>query len=124
MYKSVKPRVDAYQLVKEFHQHFQIPQQPGHPMMHTAKVKHLVEELTEYIKAVYDGDREAQLDALVDLVYVALGAAYMDNFNFNDAFEHVHECNMKKVRKSTPRSEWDVVKPEGWEAPNLKGFVV
>jgi predicted HAD superfamily Cof-like phosphohydrolase len=114
---------DLYRMVTEFHNHFNIEKQKAHPMMHAAKIKHLNEELCEYMKAVYNQDREGQLDALVDLVYVALGAAYMDNFNFNGAFHRVHEANMLKMRKSTDRSQWDVVKPDGWQAPDLKQFI-
>ena len=114
---------DLFRMVVEFHNHFNIEQQKGHPLMHSSKIKHLNEELCEYMTAVYNQDREGQLDALVDLIYVALGAAYMDNFNFNAAFQRVHQANMLKVRKSTERSKWDVVKPEGWQAPDLKQFI-
>lgn len=72
--------------------------------------------------AVVEG-LEGQLDALVDLVYVALGTAYLQGFDFNEAWARVHAANMKK-RKALPDgsdskrgSPHDVVKPEGWEPP-------
>jgi predicted HAD superfamily Cof-like phosphohydrolase len=54
---------------------------------------------------------------------VALGTAHYEDFDFNEAFKRVHEANMKKVRKPSKRSQWDVVKPEGWLAPNIKDCV-
>lgn len=71
---------------------------------------------------------DKQLDALVDLVYVALGTAYLQGFDFNEAWRRVHEANMKKVRAlrvidSKRGSTYDVVKPEGWQAPDLSDLV-
>jgi predicted HAD superfamily Cof-like phosphohydrolase len=71
---------------------------------------------------------DKQLDALVDLVYVALGTAYLQGFNFNEAWRRVHEANMKKVRAlravdSARGSTYDVIKPDGWQAPDLSDLV-
>lgn len=103
------------------------------------RVKFMREELTEYtddsnaLAAHLLTDRtdtantafllEKQLDALVDLVYVALGTAYLQGFDFNEAWRRVHEANMKKVRAlreadSKRGSTYDVVKPPGWEPPS------
>lgn len=86
--------------------------------------KFLKEELEEYFRACESRDLPEQLDALVDLVYVALGTAYYHGFNFDEAWRRVHEANMKKVRVARPEdskrgSGYDVVKPPGWQAPNL-----
>jgi hypothetical protein len=71
---------------------------------------------------------EGQLDALVDLVYVALGTAYLQGFDFNEAWRRVHEANMAKVRatdvsQSKRGSTQDVVKPKGWKAPSHLNLV-
>ena len=107
----------------------------------------LLEELLEYFEAVglmvafgEDGDlstkhqlqskfnAEKAFDGLIDLIYVALGNAYLHRFPFNDGWQRVHEANMKKVRASgsdDPRSTakrkhvLNIVKPEGWEPPKL-----
>lgn len=74
------------------------------------------------------------LDALVDLVYVALGTAHIHGFNFSEAWKRVHEANMKKVlAKDCPefvqdkawrdKSPMDIVKPEGWLPPSLEDLV-
>lgn len=71
-----------------------------------------------------------QLDALVDLVYVALGAAYLQ-FGaevFHEAWRRVQAANMAKVRaqsadESKRGSTFDVVKPEGWMPPDHHDLV-
>lgn len=86
--------------------------------------KFLQEELEEYLQAVAEQNLEKQFDALIDLVYVAIGTAYIQGFPFNDGWKLVHEANMKKVRvkrasDSVRGSVYDVVKPTGWVPPNL-----
>lgn len=71
---------------------------------------------------------ETALDSLVDLVYVALGTAYLHGFDFDEAWRRVHEANMRKVRAenesdSKRGSTFDVVKPKGWEPPSHKDLV-
>lgn len=83
------------------------------------------EELDEYILA---DTMEDKFDALIDLVYVALGTAYLHGFNFEEGWNRVHSANMKKVRatqadQSKRGSSQDVVKPEGWEPPDLRDLV-
>lgn len=112
-----------FQQVAAFHQKYELHPDPNNPEFQKARIAHMTEELTEYVKAVKNEDREGQLDALVDLVYVALGTAYIDKFKFDEAFTEVHNANMKKIRQPSARSEWDVVKPEGWQPPKLKEFI-
>jgi len=71
-----------------------------------------------------------QLDALVDLVYVALGTAYLQFGRkvFNEAWRRVQTANMAKVRAqksgdSKRGSTFDVVKPEGWRPPDHHDLV-
>lgn len=71
---------------------------------------------------------EHMLDALVDLVYVAVGTAYLHGFDFDEAWRRVHEANMKKERArragdSKRGSTFDVIKPPGWEPPSHKDLV-
>lgn len=92
------------------------------------RMKFLEEELTEYRAASLSEDLEGQLDALVDLVYVALGTAYLQGFNFREAWKRVHTANMQKIRavdsSASKRSNAnDVVKPPGWTAPDLSDLV-
>ena len=92
------------------------------------RIRFMKEELDEYGQACLDGNKAKQLDALVDLVYVAIGTAYLQGFDFTEAWRRVHAANMKKVRAveasaSVRGSVYDVVKPPGWQAPNLEDLV-
>lgn len=98
------------------------------PNMQEFRSKFLNEELEEYELAVNGSDLEGALDALVDLVYVALGTAHLHGFDFREAWRRVHEANMKKVRvervdQSSRGSLFDVVKPPGWRTPSLSDLV-
>jgi len=87
------------------------------------RYKFLVEEVEEFENAHYAGDLVKAADALADLVYVALGTAYMMGLPFNDVWDLVHHANMKKQRatraeESKRGSRFDVIKPPGWKAPD------
>lgn len=72
---------------------------------------------------------EKKFDALIDLVYVALGTAYLHGFPFDLGWARVHAANMQKVRSASKTNgderggSNDVVKPEGWVAPDLSDLV-
>lgn len=118
--------------IAEFHEKFELayrgaPRQLPPDLQHF-RTKFMREELHEYEEAVILGHKAKQLDALVDLVYVAVGTAYLSGFDFNAAFQRVHLANMKKVRtqseaESTRGSTYDVVKPPGWTPPDLTDLV-
>lgn len=82
---------------------------------------HLGEELREFEGS--HGDLEAQTDALVDLIYVALGRLVEMGVAPGPAFEAVHEANMRKARganaKRPSSGGVDATKPAGWEPPDL-----
>ena len=98
------------------------------------RVNLLQEELREYVvhsqsRAHPTAALEGMLDSLVDLVYVALGTAHLHGFDFREAWRRVHDANMDKVRASLGRvgprgdAQFDVIKPEGWEAPSHTDLV-
>ncbi len=77
--------------------------------------------------AAYAFRLEHMLDALVDLVYVALGTAHLHGFNFREAWRRVQRANMSKVRKDRADADaidsgrapkYDIVKPKEWVAPS------
>lgn len=120
------------QAIKDFHTKFQLEYSgPARELpndLQKFRVKFLAEELAEYIEAIQNKDLEKQFDALIDLVYVAVGTAYLQGFPFNKGFELVQAANMAKVRAlnendSKRGSIYDVVKPEGWVAPDLKPLI-
>lgn len=90
----------------------------------------LQEELDELKLAIDRGELHEQLDALVDLLYVVVGTANAMGFygRLDTAFRRVHEANMQKVlapsRHDSKRdSQWDIVKPAGWEKPDLRDLI-
>lgn len=118
--------------ITEFHQKFSLKYQgaPRALPKDLQKFRNLFlnEELKEYFHSVTEEDLEGQLDALVDLVYVAIGTAYLNGFDFNEAWYRVHKANMSKIRAERPAdskrgSGFDVVKPEGWQPPSLADLV-
>jgi predicted HAD superfamily Cof-like phosphohydrolase len=89
----------------------------------------LQEELDELAKGYKENDREQVLDALIDLVYVALGTADLHGFDFNAGFARVHAANLRKERASSADASkrshaLDVIKPPGWAAPELRDLVL
>lgn len=120
--------MNIFQAIVEFHEKYELVNE-GAPTvlseeMADFRIGFMNEEWQEYCDAHAINDLEGMLDALVDLVYVALGTAYLHGFDFNEAFRRVHEANMLKVRAersgdSKRGSQYDVVKPEGWEPPVL-----
>lgn len=94
------------------------------------RTKFLEEELDEFIEAWGALDLAKAADALVDLVYVAVGTAVMMGVPFDDCWRAVQEANMKKERATSdrdPRSkrahDQDIVKPEGWQPPDIQGII-
>lgn len=118
--------------IKEFHEKFKLPSsdQPAllTPELFSFRSQFLQEELDEFILAHLQGDLAGCLDALVDLVYVALGTAYLMNLPFDKAWEAVHTANMQKVRAARPsdskrHTSFDVIKPPGWKAPDIQRVI-
>lgn len=118
---------------------------PRHPDMEMVRFRlnFLLEELIEIVKAyggvfdVVDGrlcinvpprpegpNHVEVLDGLVDLVVVALGTAHIMGYPFQTAWNLVQRANMSKVRAAKDGSDskrgtgYDIVKPEGWTAPD------
>lgn len=122
----------AMDMIEEFHKKFRLASASKPKVLtrglYEFRTALMQEELDEYHDAYKKKDLEGQLDALVDLVYVVLGTAYIQGLDFNEAFRRVHEANMKKKRvenieDSKRKSSFDVVKPEGWEPPDLGDLV-
>ena len=87
----------------------------------------LMEELAEYTNAITKKDAAGALDALVDIVYIALGTAWLFNLPFEKAWKEVQKANMSKIRaksKSKKRgTTFDVIKPKNWKAPDIEQII-
>jgi predicted HAD superfamily Cof-like phosphohydrolase len=94
------------------------------------RIHFMQEELDEFVDAWANNDLPKMADALVDLVYVALGTAHLMHIPFNDVWDEVQRANMAKVRangaddpRSTRKHTLDVVKPAGWQPPDVKAVL-
>lgn len=88
----------------------------------------LREELDEFYTAHQHADLAGAADALVDLVYVALGTAIMMGLPWQALWDEVQRANMSKVRAASAEdskrgSTLDVVKPPGWVAPDISAVL-
>lgn len=128
-----------FQSVGEFHKKFRLPvagdsASTGPRMIDDEtflyRFQHLHEELHELMRAHRDRDLSGVADALVDLVYVALGTAHFYGIPFDEVFAEIQRANMSKERAdgvNDPRSKrgsaFDVVKPAGWRPPDIAGII-
>ena len=122
--------------IKDFHEKFGL-EYNGKPRslpgdMPDFRRDFMYEELQEYCDASVIDDKEEMFDALIDLMYVTLGTAYLHGFDFEEGWARVHAANMAKIRAVNTESAalvkamgtgrdptYDVVKPEGWTPATL-----
>ena len=90
-------------------------------------VKLIDEEVGELHQAVLANDEVEQLDALIDILVVTIGAIHSAGFDAEAAWKEVMRTNFAKIDHETgkvrKREDGKVLKPLGWEPPNLKEFV-
>lgn len=85
----------------------------------------LREEALEYLRAE---NKEEEFDALIDIIYVAVGTCVLTGYDLEEGWRRVHEANMMKERvsrssESKRGSVMDVKKPKGWKKPDLRDLV-
>lgn len=90
--------------------------------------KNLIEEeFNELTAAEMAEDRVEQLDALVDILVVTIGAIHSMGADAEGAWKEVMRTNFAKIDKDTgkvrKREDGKVLKPVGWTAPKLESFV-
>ena len=85
------------------------------------------EEVCELEEAVAADDKVEQLDALVDILVVTVGAIRAAGWDGEAAWKEVMDTNFAKIDPDTgkvrKREDGKVLKPEGWKAPQLAQFV-
>lgn len=113
--------------IENFHKKFNLPKHETPTLLEGELLKFrtafMKEELEEFEEAVANKDITKTCDALIDLVYVAMGTAYLMNVPWDKCWQHVQDANMQKIRAlkesdSTRGSTYDIVKPKGWVAPD------
>ena len=117
--------------VREFHEKF------GHPVAERpvmidkrralSRAKWMQEEVAEFLIA---DDIYEQADAMIDLMYFALGTMVEMGLEADELFDIVQKANMAKLWPDgkphyNPKDN-KVIKPEGWEdpKPKIKAYIV
>lgn len=80
------------------------------------------EELQELYQAIEEEQSDEIVDALIDIIVVALGTLDAFDIDIKTAWKRVHDANMQKtigIKKSRPNPLGlpDLIKPADWEAP-------
>ena len=87
--------------------------------------KSLIQE--EFQELQEASDMEAELDALIDILVVTIGAIHSAGFDGEGAWKEVMSTNFAKIDSETgkvrKREDGKVLKPLGWLAPNLTPFL-
>ena len=84
------------------------------------------EEVKELMEAISEGHPEHILKELVDVVVVCAGMADTYGWDFDEAFNRVHESNMSKLDdkgKPVYREDGKVLKSDNYKEPNLSDLL-
>jgi predicted HAD superfamily Cof-like phosphohydrolase len=85
------------------------------------------EEHRELKEAVEANDLTEQLDALIDILVVTIGAIHSAGFDGEGAWKEVMMTNFAKIDHETgrvrTREDGKVLKPVGWTPPDLKEYL-
>jgi predicted HAD superfamily Cof-like phosphohydrolase len=90
-------------------------------------LKLIEEEAEELNQAIINKDRVEMLDALIDMLVVTIGAIHSMGADAEGAWKEVMRTNFAKIDKDTgkvrKREDGKVLKPLGWEPPNLRSYI-
>lgn len=85
------------------------------------------EESKELKEAIDNNDLVEVVDALTDILVVTIGALHSMGADAEGAWKEVMRTNFAKIDKETgkvrKREDGKVLKPLGWEPPQLASFV-
>ena len=90
-------------------------------------LKLIQEEVSELQTAVDQNDRVEQLDALIDIMVVTVGAVQSLGVDAEGAWKEVMSTNFSKIDSQTgrvrKREDGKVLKPTGWQPPQLAKYI-
>jgi predicted HAD superfamily Cof-like phosphohydrolase len=85
------------------------------------------EEFTELKDAITADDKVEQLDALIDILVVTIGAIHSMGADGEKAWDEVMRTNFEKIdpltNKVRKRDDGKILKPEGWKPPHLAPYL-
>ena len=90
--------------------------------------KNLIEEeFNELVTAEDNKDPVEQLDALIDILVVTIGALHSMGADAEGAWKEVMSTNFSKIDRETgkvrKREDGKVLKPVGWHPPVLSPYI-
>jgi predicted HAD superfamily Cof-like phosphohydrolase len=104
--------------VAEFHKHLGYENYDTPEMLTQADLEQRTEYLDEEVGEFYESDSgEEAVDALIDLIYFAVGTLLRMGVDPRPAWDEVHRANMDKEPKAGEHKH--SIKPEGWRPPAL-----
>ena len=116
---------EEYYKVREFHQAFNHPYQekPTVLSMERAEKRYswMKEEIDEFIEATKNSDIVEQADAMIDVMYFALGTLVEMGVEPENLFNIVQHANMSKLwadGKPHYKEDGKVKKPDTWKDPH------
>lgn len=88
----------------------------------------LIDEEYQELKAALAANNQLeQLDALIDILVVTIGAIHSAGFDAEGAWREVMATNFAKIDRKTgkvrKREDGKVLKPTGWHPPVLEPFM-
>jgi predicted HAD superfamily Cof-like phosphohydrolase len=114
-----------YNLVKEFHKAFNHPYQETPTLLGIERAEKryswMLEEINEFMEATKNNDIVEQADAMIDVIYFALGTLVEMGVEPENLFNIVQHANMSKLwedGKPHYKEDGKVKKPEGWKDPH------
>ncbi len=117
---------NAWEQVFEFHRAFDVPvaERPCGISKERAATRcsWMQDEIAEFLEASLRDDLTEQADAMIDLIYFALGTLVEMGVHPQPIMDIVHRANMSKLwPDGKPRfrnGDNKVVKPKGWSDPH------
>lgn len=113
-----------WEMVKDFQEKFGHPTSEKPVMMDEARAKKrynwMLEEINEFLEAE---DITEQADAMIDVMYFALGTLVEMGIRPDELFNIVHNANMTKLwedGKPHYGADGKTIKPATWEDPHPK----
>ena len=83
----------------------------------------IVEEFNELAAAINACDEVEAFDAILDIIVVCIGYGLSRGWPMVEGWQEVMESNLAKIGRDgfvKRREDGKILKPEGWQAPDLK----
>lgn len=114
-----------WEAVRLFHEKFHHPIGSSPKPMEKERARKrydwMKEEIDEFLEAVEEGDIVEQADAMIDVMYFALGTLVEMGIRPDRLFEIVQKANMSKLwpdGKPHYAEDGKTIKPETWKDPH------